>query len=103
MNRRTFIKGVATGLVAAPVAAPAQPKKIPVIGYLATGSRDSLEFKTFLDAFRRGLRERGYVEGQSIIIEYRYADGKIERFPALAKELVALKTDVIVAPNTPAG
>ena len=55
-----------------------------------------------LDAFRQGLRERGYVEGQNIVIEYRAADGKIERFPGLATELIRLKVDLIVAGNTPA-
>jgi putative ABC transport system substrate-binding protein len=54
------------------------------------------------DAFRLGLRERGYVEGQNIVIEYRSADGRIERFPQLANELVSLSLDLIVAPNTPA-
>jgi putative ABC transport system substrate-binding protein len=53
------------------------------------------------DAFRQGLHERGYVEGQNIVIEFRAADGEIERFPALAGELVQLKVDVILAPNTP--
>ena len=55
-----------------------------------------------LDAFRQGLRERGYVEGQTIVIEYRAADGKIERFPSLANELASLKLDLILAANTPA-
>jgi putative ABC transport system substrate-binding protein len=55
-----------------------------------------------VDAFRQGLRERGYVEGQSIVIEYRSADGRIERFPQLANELASLNVDLILAPNTPA-
>jgi ABC-type uncharacterized transport system substrate-binding protein len=54
------------------------------------------------DAFRQGLRERGYVEGQSIIIEYRSAHGRIERFPELVNELASLNLDLILAPNTPA-
>ena len=54
------------------------------------------------DSFLQGLRKRGYVEGQNIVIEYRYADGKIERFAELAKELVRLNLDLIVASNTPA-
>ena len=66
-------------------------------------SLESPEGRVALDAFRQGLRERGWVEGQNIVIEYRGADGKIERFPALAAELVGLRPDVIVAVPTPAG
>jgi putative ABC transport system substrate-binding protein len=55
-----------------------------------------------VDAFRQGLRERGYIEGQNIVIEYRSADGSIEQFPRLAQELASLKLDLILAPNTPA-
>ena len=55
-----------------------------------------------MEAFRQGLRDLGYVEGRNVVIEYRDADGKAERLPALAAELVALKVDVIVAPATPA-
>jgi ABC-type uncharacterized transport system substrate-binding protein len=54
------------------------------------------------EAFRQGLRDLGYVEGRNVVIEYRDADGKLERFPGLAAELVALKVDVIVTGNTPA-
>ena len=54
------------------------------------------------EAFRQGLRDLGYVEGRNVVIEYRDAEGKSERLPALAVELVALKVDVIVAPPTPA-
>src|SRR6516162_40689 len=63
---------------------------------------ESPEARATLDAFRQGLRERGYVEGQTIVIEYRSADGKIERFPSLATELASIKVDLILAPNTPA-
>jgi putative ABC transport system substrate-binding protein len=79
-----------------------QPAKVARIGYLVTGSLESLETRMLLDAFRQGLRERGYVEGQNIVIEYRAADGKVERFPDLATELARLKVDLIVAQNTPA-
>jgi putative ABC transport system substrate-binding protein len=54
------------------------------------------------EAFRQGLRDLGYVEGRNVVIEYRDAEGKLERFPALAAALVALKVDVIVTGNTPA-
>src|SRR5262249_20185968 len=72
------------------------------IGVLVTGALDSADMQAILDAFRQGLRERGYVEGQNIAIEYRAADGRIERFPELATELVRLNPDLIVAGNPPA-
>ena len=68
-----------------------------------TGSLGSPETKASLDAIRHGLREHSYVEGQSILIEYRSADGNIERLPGLATELTRLKVDLIVAGATPAG
>jgi putative ABC transport system substrate-binding protein len=90
-------------LLAVPLAGEAQPPtKVARVGYLVTGSLESPETRVLLDAFRQGLRERGYVEGQNIVIEYRAADGKLERFPALAAELVHLKVNLIVAVNTPA-
>src|SRR5262249_60220903 len=76
--------------------------KVVRIGFLVTGALDSPEQQVTTNAFRQGLGERGYVEGQNLVIEYRFADGKIERFPNLARELVALDVDVIVASNTPA-
>jgi len=76
-----------------PVAAQ-QPAKIPRIGYLAASSLSALAART--EAFRQGLRELGYVEGKNIVIEYRSAEGKLDRLPALAAELVRLKVDVVV-------
>ena len=103
MRRRDFIGGIVLGFVAAPRAVDAQQAgNVPRIGYLATGSLETPEARRVVDAFRQGLRERGYVEGQNIVIEYRAADGNIERFPGLAAELVRLKVDVIVAPSVPA-
>ena len=102
IDRRRFLVAVA-GAVAAPLAADAQQAgKVARIGCLMTGSFEDLEARLLLDAFRDGLRERGYVEGQNILIEYRWAGGRIERFPALASELAQLKPDLIVAGNTPA-
>ena len=75
-----------------------QAGKVPSIGYLTLGS--SSPTSSNLDAFRQGLRELGYVEGQNIHVEYRYAGGKVERLPELAAELIALKVAVIVAANT---
>ncbi len=75
-----------------------QAGKVPRIGFLFGGSSGP---SPELDAFRQGLRELGYIEGQNITIEYRFASGRVERLPELAAELVRLKLDVIVAPNTP--
>jgi putative tryptophan/tyrosine transport system substrate-binding protein len=72
-----------------------QPKKLPMIGYLS--SRDPASESARTAAVRLGLRERGYIEGQNIAIEHRYAKGNRERFPELAAELVRLKVDIIVA------
>jgi len=94
---------LASGFLAAPLSPQAQPAaKVPRIGYLVTGQLESPETQVLLDAFRQGLRERGYVEGQNILIEYRTASGKIERFASLATELTRLRVDLIVAANTPA-
>ncbi|HEU4366858.1 MAG TPA: ABC transporter substrate-binding protein [Methylomirabilota bacterium] len=73
------------------------------VEYGLAASLGSAETKASLDAVRQGLREHGYVEGQNIQIEYRSADGNIERFPGLATELASLKVDLIVAGATPAG
>lgn len=103
MERRKFITLLGGAAIAWPRAAFAQPVTKPSrIGILVTGALDSAEQQATLDAFRQGLRERGYVEGQNIAIEYRTVDGKIERFPELATELVRLNLDLIVAANTPA-
>jgi putative ABC transport system substrate-binding protein len=101
-TRREFIGALAGGLLAAPLAAEAQaPAKGPRIGYLLFGPVESPESRQTLEAFRQGLREHGYVEGQNIVLEYRSANGKIDRLPALATELASLQVDLIVAANTP--
>jgi putative ABC transport system substrate-binding protein len=76
---------------------------VPRLGYLVTGALDAAEVRRGIDVFRQALGELGYIEGQSISIEYRAADNRIERLPDLARELVALKVDVIFAGATPAG
>jgi putative tryptophan/tyrosine transport system substrate-binding protein len=81
-------------LAVAVIAEAQQPKKVPRIGYLSTG--DAATESARAEAIRLALRERGYIEGQNIAIEYRYADGKIDRYPELAVELVRLKVDIIV-------
>ena len=75
-------------------AAAQQPKKVPRIGYLSVV--DPASDSARAEAIRLALRERGYIEGQNIAIEYRYAEGKLDRFPELAAELVRLKVDIIV-------
>src|SRR5262249_36668435 len=77
-----------------------QAKKVPRIGFLSPYARTSVPH--FTDAFLRGLRENGFVEDQNVAIEYRWADGNLERLPELASDLVRLKVDVIVAVATPA-
>ena len=76
------------------IAEAQQPKKVPRIGYLSAS--DPASESTRAEAIRLALRERGYIEGQNIASEYRYAEGKIDRFPELAAELVRLKVDIIV-------
>ena len=71
-----------------------QPTKVPRIGYLSANSLSANVGR--IEAFRQGLRELGYVEGKNIVIEWRYAEGKFDRLPALAAELVRLKVDIIV-------
>src|SRR6185369_13697555 len=88
------IRVVAVLLAIGVVAEAQQPKKVPLIGYLS--SRDPASESERRGAVRLGLRERGYIEGQNIAIEYRYAEGNRERFPELAAELVRLKVDIIV-------
>jgi putative tryptophan/tyrosine transport system substrate-binding protein len=77
-----------------------QPKKTPQIGFLLAPSRSAVSES--LDSFRKGLRDLGYLEGQNIVIEYRYAEGKFDRLPDFAADLVRLKVDVIAAGGSPA-
>jgi putative ABC transport system substrate-binding protein len=98
MERRTFMAVLTGGLVVAPRASEAQQAtKVARIGFLATNLTASPHLP---EAFRQGLRDLGYVEGRNVVIEIRDAEGKLERLPALAAELVALKVYVIVAGNT---
>jgi putative tryptophan/tyrosine transport system substrate-binding protein len=108
MDRRTFLAGTGAVLLAAPVAAEAQPAgKVPRIGFLSPASpsdagRNPSALAVLFAAFQEGLRELGYVEGQNIAIESRWAEGNYDRLPSLAAELVRLKVDVIVTYGTPA-
>jgi putative tryptophan/tyrosine transport system substrate-binding protein len=96
VDRRAFVAGT-LALLAAPLAAEAQPPaKMPLVGYISPGSSSDPVRLRRLEAFRQGLRELGYVEGQNIAIESLWAEGKDDRLPGLAAELVRLKVDVIV-------
>jgi putative tryptophan/tyrosine transport system substrate-binding protein len=96
MNR-TILISVLTAVLMSPVYSGTeaqQPKKVPRIGYLS--AFDAAGESARSEATRMALRESGYVEGQNIVIEYRYADGKLDRFPGLAAELVRLEVDIIL-------
>ena len=96
MNRREFIGGL--GIAAAlPVVVWGQQTALPVIGFLNTGSPDSNSYASFLAAFRQGLKETGYIEGQNAVIEFRWADGQYDRTPAMAADLVRRQVAVISA------
>ena len=97
MDRRTFIGTLAGGLVASPFAAFAQqPTKVPRIGVI--GGQDS----PIWDGLRQGLRELGYVDGRSVTMDWRWSEGRAERLPTLALELVQRKVDIIVVAGTQA-
>jgi putative tryptophan/tyrosine transport system substrate-binding protein len=89
MRRRDFVTLLAGAMGGLPSVARAQQKAMPVIGYLTTGSPDPNSPN--LAAFRQGLSETGYVEGQNVAIEYRWAAGDYDRLPALAADLVSRK------------
>ena len=101
MRRREFIAGLAGAAAAWPLAGRAQQSaKLPTIGYLgaSTPSFDSHR----VNAFVQRLRERGWIEGRTVTIEYRWSEGRTERYPEIAAEFVRLKVDVIVTSSTPA-
>jgi len=97
MNRRSAIRQLTTFfLTTASLAHAQQPKKIPRIGYLSSSSPATASTISEGIGIRLALRERGYIEGQNIAIEYRYAEAKVDRFAELAAEMVRLKVDIIV-------
>src|SRR5882757_2888894 len=102
MNRRnliTLIGGAATSSVSWPIAARAQTGKVFRIGFLGLPSAAGLPKRP--EAFRAGLRDLGYQEGKNILIDYRWADSRYDRLPAMFAELIALRVDVIVTHGTP--
>jgi putative ABC transport system substrate-binding protein len=101
MRRRDFIQGIVGSATAWPLATRAQQSAMPVIGYL--GATTSAERPERLSAFRRGLGEAGFIEGQNVGIDYRFAEGHYDRFPELALDFVRHGVAVIAAPgNVPA-
>ncbi len=102
MDRRAFLGTLAGSLLAAPLAVEAQQaRKVWRIGYLTSGFKEVPGSNPGLTPFSQSLHELGYVEGRNVTLEIRYAEGRTERFPALAAELVNLKVDVLVAASTP--
>ena len=100
LERREFITLLGGATATWPLAARAQQVAIPVMGYLNSRSRET--DKPFLAAFHRGLNETGYVEGQNVVIEYRWAEGQYNRLPVLATDLVRRRVTVMAATSTPA-
>ena len=97
IDRRTFLAGTGAVLLATPLAAEGQPTaNIPRVGFLSPSSLSDPRTSRYFQALRQGLREQGYMEGQNILIEPRWAEGKYDRLPGLATELVRLKIAVIV-------
>jgi len=100
VNKREFVAGLGSA-AAWPVVARAQQAAVPVIGYLGVQSADD-DYKNVTVPFLQGLKDTGYVQGQNVAIEYRWAENQYDRLPALAADLVRRRVAVILASGTPA-
>jgi putative tryptophan/tyrosine transport system substrate-binding protein len=102
MRRREFVNVLGGAVVVWPLRALAQQTSLPVVGFLNSASADG--YASMAAAFKRGLKEAGYAEGQNVTVEYRWADNQYERLPALAADLVNIRVNVIFAnsPSIPA-
>ena len=100
MKRRDFITLLGGAATVWPLAVQAQQSAMPVIGFL--GGADPIGYAVLIEALRSGLRDHGYIEGQNVRIEYRWAEGNYERLPGLAADLVRRKVDIIITQGTPA-
>jgi putative tryptophan/tyrosine transport system substrate-binding protein len=101
MRRREFIALISGAPVAVPFAVSAQQTAMPVIGYVGTGSPESDAFR--LPSFHKGLSESDYFEGRNVAIEYRWAEGRNDRLPALIDDLVRRRVAVIAVPASTPG
>ena len=102
MRRREFISLIGGAAAEWPLAAWGQQAAMPVIGWLNSGTAGDTLFMSLASAFRAGLKDAGYVEGQNVAIDFRWGEGQYSRLPTLAAELVAKRVDVIMAGGPPA-